>query len=101
MEFLTDVNNKKIKDINKAFGLLVKKKRKAMKITQMELAKDLNVSRKTIINLEKGDSGRSSIDFFLKVLKYFNVLNIIDEIINTTLEKENENEELENLNLYE
>ncbi len=64
--------NKKMQDIRKFFGSLVKKNRKLLKLTQAELAFKVGVDPKYISRIETGASYPS-----LSIIeKIFNVLNI-------------------------
>lgn len=61
-----------IKDIKTELGLLVKSIRKQRGISQIQLAKSLDVSRTTIQNLELGKN--FTVDTILKVLKELDLL---------------------------
>jgi len=69
--------------------------RKEQNETQMSLAEKLNLSHKTIYNLEKGNN--FTIDTLLKVLQYFDRLDVFYKI---TLKLIQEEEEKSNLNFY-
>ncbi len=64
--------NLKIKDVKTEIGQLVKSLRKKQKLSQQELAEQLDLSRITIQNLESGKN--FTIDTLLKVFKHFDVL---------------------------
>ena len=61
-----------IKDVKNEIGLLVKAMRKQRGISQIQLAKSLDVSRTTIQNLELGRN--FTVDTILKVLKEMDLL---------------------------
>jgi len=77
-------NTVEIKDIKNELGSLVKAMRKQRGLSQIQLAKTLDVSRTTIQNLELGKNFR--IDTLLKVLKEFDLMtqlhNEITEVKN-------------------
>ena len=56
-----------IKDVKRELGFLVKALRKQRGLSQVQLAKSLDVSRTTIQNLELGKN--FTVDTILKVLK--------------------------------
>lgn len=60
----------RVSEVKQNMGQLVKKLRTEKKITQEELAKQLNLSRITIQNIERGNN--FTIDTYLLVLEYFN-----------------------------
>lgn len=73
-------NNIEIKDAKQEIGQVIKIVRKKRKLTQIELAKSLDVSRNTIQNLESGKN--FTIDTLFKVLKEFDLLDkVYDEIL--------------------
>lgn len=61
-----------IKDVKNELGLLVKALRKQKGLSQLQLAKSLDVSRTTIQNLELGKN--FTVDTILKVLKEMDLL---------------------------
>lgn len=61
-----------IKDVKVELGKLLKVLRKREKLSQIELAKRLNVSRTTIQNIELGKNFTA--DTFLKVLRELDLL---------------------------
>lgn len=61
-----------IKDVKSELGLLVKAMRKQRSLSQIQLAKSLEVSRTTIQNLELGKN--FTVDTILKVLKEMDLL---------------------------
>jgi len=81
-----------IKDVKLEIGRLIKTDRKKRKLTQIEVADSLGVSRNTIQNLESGKN--FTIDTLLKVCKEFNLL---DRIYDGLIEAKKEIEEVESL----
>ncbi len=65
-----------IKTIKDAIGDLVRAIRKNRKLTQVELAKSIDVSITTIKKLEKGQN--FTIDTLLKVLKELDLLELLN-----------------------
>lgn len=84
--------NIKIKDIKSEIGQLVKSYRKREKLSRQELAEKLDLSRMTIQNLESGKN--FTIDTFLKVLQYFELLSAFNEFM---IGKRSDNENVESL----
>ena len=80
-------------------GQIVESYRIKEGLTQAELAKRINVSRLTIINIEKG-KGSNTLNI-LKLLKYFDLLHDLDVSFNLMLEKANDDDHLSEINLYE
>ena len=73
-------NNIEIKDAKQEIGQVIKIVRKRRKLTQIDLAKSLDVSRNTIQNLESGKN--FTIDTLFKILKEFDLLDkVYDEIL--------------------
>lgn len=71
-----------IKDVKRELGFLVKALRKQRGLSQIQLAKSLDVSRTTIQNLELGKN--FTIDTILKVLKQMDLLSQLNsEILQT------------------
>lgn len=80
-------NTIEIKEVKQGIGLLVKTIRKKRKLTQIDLANTLNVSRNTIQNLESGKNFTA--DTVFKVLKEFDLLKgFYDSILKTKNEIE-------------
>ena len=80
-------NNIEIKDAKQEIGQVIKIVRKRRKLTQIELAKSLDVSRNTIQNLESGKN--FTIDTLFKVLKEFDLLDrVYDDILEAKKEIE-------------
>ncbi len=67
-----DFSNVKISDVKAEIGSLIKKMRKNNKVSQEALAKNLNLSRITIQNIEAGKN--FTIDTYLLVLQHFDEL---------------------------
>jgi len=72
-------NDVKIKDVKLLIGGLIKTLRKQNKITQIELAEILDISRITVQNVEKGKN--YTIDTLLKILQHFDLLFMLQEEI--------------------
>ena len=72
-------NSVEIKDVKTELGLLVKAIRKQRGISQIQLAKSLDVSRTTIQNLELGKN--FTVDTILKVLKEVDMLEQLNSEI--------------------
>lgn len=68
-----------IKDVKNEIGLLVKALRKQRGVSQVQLAKSLDVSRTTIQNLELGKN--FTVDTILKVLKEMDLLTQLNNEI--------------------
>lgn len=85
-EFIT------IKDIQKALGDWCKLLRKREKLTQQELAKELDISPITISKLENGEN--ATLETILKVLQYFDELNSLHRFIQTKIENLNDTKSL-------
>lgn len=84
--------NLKIKDVKTEIGQLVKSLRKKQKLSQQELAEQLDLSRITIQNLESGKN--FTIDTLLKVFKHFDVLIGFNQFL---IDKRDESEQLTSL----
>ena len=68
-----------IKDVKRELGFLVKALRKQRGLSQVQLAKSLDVSRTTIQNLELGKN--FTVDTILKVLKEMDLLTQLNNEI--------------------
>jgi transcriptional regulator with XRE-family HTH domain len=84
--------NIKIKDVKSEIGKLVKSCRKRQKLSQQDLAEELELSRITIQNLESGKN--FTMDTLLKVLNHFDMLVWFNQLL---IDKRNENEQLTSL----
>lgn len=60
-------------DVKLEIGSFIRSIRKKRKLTQVEIAKTINVSRNTIQNLESGKN--FTVNTLFKVLKEFDLLN--------------------------
>jgi transcriptional regulator with XRE-family HTH domain len=85
-------DNIKIKDVKSEIGQLVKFYRKQQKLSQQELAEQLELSRITIQNLESGKN--FTIDTLLKAFNHFDVLVGFNQFL---IDKRNENEQMPSL----
>lgn len=81
-----------IKDIQKTLGEWSKLLRKREKLTQQELAKELDISPITISKLENGEN--ATLETILKVLQYFDELNSFNRFIQTKIENLNDTKSL-------
>jgi transcriptional regulator with XRE-family HTH domain len=79
-------NEIKIKDVKVKSGQLVKILRKNAKLSQEELAEQLNLSRLTIQHLESGKN--FTIDTFLKVMRHFDLLGDIFKILDDKIDEQ-------------
>jgi len=77
-----------------SLGKLIYHLRKNENLSQTELANLINVSRLTILKIEKGKS--VSLETILSILKYFNLLDKFNTLINENMENIN----LSNFSLY-
>ena len=68
-----------IKDVKRELGVLVKALRKQRGLSQLQLAKSLDVSRTTIQNLERGKN--FTVDTILKVMKEMDLLTQLNSEI--------------------
>ncbi len=84
--------NLKINDVKSEFGQLVKSLRKKQKLSQQELAEQLDLSRITIQNLESGKN--FTIDTLLKVFNHFDAMVGLNQFL---IDKRNENEQMASL----
>jgi transcriptional regulator with XRE-family HTH domain len=84
--------NLKIKDVKSEIGQLVKSYRKQQKLSQQELADQLELSRITIQNLESGKN--FTIDTLLRVFNHFDTLVGFNQFL---IDKRNETEQLTSL----
>ncbi|MFV0181640.1 helix-turn-helix domain-containing protein [Empedobacter falsenii] len=73
-----------IKDVKNNIGEWCKKMRKSEKLTQEELATELDLSRYTIFNLENGDN--PTLETLLKVLHYFDEMKTINQFISNKID---------------
>jgi transcriptional regulator with XRE-family HTH domain len=83
-----DFSNIRVSDVKIEIGTLIKKMRANRKLTQIELAKRLNLSRITIQNIERGNN--FTIDTFLLVFQYFDEIESFNEYIKSKTDDYNE-----------
>jgi transcriptional regulator with XRE-family HTH domain len=81
-----------IKSVKLKIGQFCKNKRKGYGLSRDELAKELDISRTTIQNIENGKN--ATLDNLLKVANHFNVLETIFLAIDTLDQTDN------NISLY-
>jgi DNA-binding XRE family transcriptional regulator len=74
----------RIHDVKKEVGQWVKKMRTSRKLTQIELAERLNLSRLTIQNIEHGNN--FTIDTLLLILQHFDALASFREFVQNKME---------------
>ena len=88
-----------ITEVMNKIGQVIESHRNKQGLTQFELSERINVSRLTIINLEKG-KGSNTLTV-LKILKYFDLLHDLNVSFSLMLEKAADDESLNEINLYE
>lgn len=81
-----------IKNIQQTIGAWCKLLRKREKLTQQELAKELDISPITISKLENGEN--TTLETILKVLQYFDEMNSLNQFIQTKIEHLNDSKSL-------
>lgn len=81
---IMDFSNVRVSDVKIAMGALVKKMRARKKLTQEELATQLNLSRITIQNIERGNN--FTIDTYLLVLQYFDEIGSFNEYVKSKVD---------------
>ena len=81
-----------IKNIQQTIGAWCKLLRKREKLTQQDLAKELDISPITISKLENGEN--TTLETILKVLQYFDELNSLYRFIQTKIENLNDTKSL-------
>ncbi len=86
LEFVT------IKDIQKALGEWCKLLRKREKLTQQDLASELDLSPITISKLENGEN--ATLETVLKILQYFDEMNSFNQFIQSRIANLNESKSL-------
>lgn len=86
MEFVT------IKDIQKSLGEWCKLLRRREKLTQQDLAVELDLSPIIISKLENGEN--TTIETVLKVLQYFDEMNTFNQFIRSKIANINNNKSL-------
>jgi len=83
-----DFSNIRVSDVKINIGTLIKKMRANRKLTQEELAKQLNLSRITIQNIERGNN--FTIDTYLLIIQYFDEIESFNEYIKSKVDDYNE-----------
>ncbi|MFN8776416.1 MAG: helix-turn-helix transcriptional regulator [Flavobacteriales bacterium] len=78
----------RVSDVKADIGILVRKMRTNRKLTQEELAKQLNLSRITIQNIERGNN--FTIDTCLLIFQYFDEIGSFSEYIKSKMDDYNE-----------
>ncbi|MBS1571973.1 MAG: helix-turn-helix transcriptional regulator [Bacteroidetes bacterium] len=68
-----------IKEVKTNMGQLCRQLRKAQKLTKLELAEELGLSRFTVAKLENGEN--PTLDTLLKVLQYFDEMKSLNQYI--------------------
>nr|WP_298001731.1 helix-turn-helix transcriptional regulator [uncultured Flavobacterium sp.] len=81
-----------IKNIQQTIGAWCKLLRKREKLTQQDLAKELDISPITISKLENGEN--TTLETILKVLQYFDEMNSLNQFIQTKIEHLNDSKSL-------
>jgi transcriptional regulator with XRE-family HTH domain len=81
-------SNIRVSDVKINIGTLIKKMRANKKLTQGELAKQLNLSRITIQNIERGNN--FTIDTYLLIFQYFDEIESFNEYIKSKVDDYNE-----------
>ena len=83
-----DFSNIRVSDVKINIGTLIKKMRANRKLTQEDLAKQLNLSRITIQNIERGNN--FTIDTYLLIFQYFDEIESFNEYIKSKVDDYNE-----------
>jgi len=81
-------SNTRVSDVKINIGTLIKKMRANRKLTQEDLAKQLNLSRITIQNIERGNN--FTIDTYLLIFQYFDEIESFNEYIKSKVDDYNE-----------
>jgi transcriptional regulator with XRE-family HTH domain len=81
-------SNVRVSDVKINIGTLIKKMRANKKLTQEDLAKQLNLSRITIQNIERGNN--FTIDTYLLIFQYFDEIESFNEYIKSKVDDYNE-----------
>lgn len=77
-------SNIRVSDVKINIGTLIKKMRANRKLTQEDLAKQLNLSRITIQNIERGNN--FTIDTYLLIFQYFDEIESFNEYIKSKVD---------------
>lgn len=86
MSEILKFNKPNLKQVKQGLSEWCQILRKENNETQISLAQKLNVSHKTIYNLEKGSN--FTIDTLLKVLKYFDRLDLFYQFLSDQISEE-------------
>jgi len=81
-------SNIRVSDVKINIGTLIKKMRAKKNLTQEDLAKQLNLSRITIQNIERGNN--FTIDTYLLIFQYFDEIESFNEYIKSKVDDYNE-----------
>ncbi|MEC4114857.1 helix-turn-helix domain-containing protein [Myroides pelagicus] len=81
-----------IKDTQQSLGEWCRLLRKREKLTQKDLATELDLSPITISKLENGDN--ATLETVLKILQYFDELNSFNQFIHNKINNLNDNQSL-------
>lgn len=81
-----------IKDVQRSLGLYCRLLRKREKLTQKDLAFELDLSVITIFKVENGDN--ATLDTILKILQYFDQMNNFNTFIQEKITNLNDSKSL-------
>lgn len=92
MSEILDFNKANLKEVKNSLAEWCQVLRKENNETQISLAQKLNVSHKTIYNLEKGSN--FTIDTLLKVLQYFDRLDLFYRFLSDQIAQEKDKKDI-------
>ncbi|MET3731512.1 helix-turn-helix domain-containing protein [Moheibacter stercoris] len=92
MSEILDFNKANLKEVKNSLAEWCQALRKENNETQISLAQKLNVSHKTIYNLEKGSN--FTIDTLLKVLQYFDRLDLFYRFLSDQIAQEKDKKDI-------
>lgn len=92
MSGILKFNRANLKEVKQGLGEWCQILRKENNETQISLAQKLNVSHKTIYNLEKGSN--FTIDTLLKVLQYFDRLDLFYKFLTDQISEEKDKKDI-------
>lgn len=92
MSEILDFNKANLKEVKNSLAEWCQILRKENNETQISLAQKLNVSHKTIYNLEKGSN--FTIDTLLKVLQYFDRLDLFYRFLSDQIAQEKDKKDI-------
>lgn len=92
MSEILDFNKASLKEVKNSLAEWCQVLRKENNETQISLAQKLNVSHKTIYNLEKGSN--FTIDILLKVLQYFDRLDLFYRFLSDQIAQEKDKKDI-------